>query len=137
AFEVVLGQGRILTTETDLAVRGKPSALIAVGDASVIDFDVLSTRQIRIYGNRLGVTDLSITTPDNKTYNFEVRVVADLDVLRGQLQCLFPDASLRLAQIRDHLVVEGEARDPAQVARILETLRAYLTSVRTGQVNTA
>src|SRR5208337_1863612 len=30
---------------------------------------------------------------------------------------------------RDHFVVEGEARDPAQIARIMETIRAYLTSV--------
>src|SRR5262245_13475250 len=32
ALEVLVGQGRILTTRTDLTVPGKPSALIAVGD---------------------------------------------------------------------------------------------------------
>lgn len=134
AFEVMVGQSRILTTKTDLAVRGKPSALVAVGDPTVADFQVLSVRQIRIGGQRLGITDLSIVTPDNQTYNFEVRVVTDLNVLRGQLHALFPDASLRLAQVRDHVVVEGQARDAAQVARILETIQAYLLSVQTSQV---
>src|SRR5262245_20870514 len=128
-FEVIVGQGRVLTTKSDLSVRGKPPALIAVGDPSVIEFQPLNLRQIRILGMRLGVTDLAITTPDSKTYNFEVRVVADLHVLRGQLHCLFPDASLKLSQIRDHVVVEGEARDAVQVARILETINAYLISI--------
>src|SRR5262249_58271124 len=88
-------------------------------------------------GLRLGSTDLSITTSDNRTYSFEVRVVADLDVLRGQLKCIFPDASIRLGQIRDHLIVEGEARDNFQIARILETIRAYLISIRSIQVRTS
>ena len=61
-------------------------------------------------------------------------MVADLHVLRGQLHCLFPDASLKLTQVRDHVVVEGQARDSAQVARIIETVKAYLVSVQTGQL---
>src|SRR5262245_57777737 len=41
AFEVVLGQGRILTLKKDLAVPGQPAPLIAIGDPTVIDFAVL------------------------------------------------------------------------------------------------
>jgi pilus assembly protein CpaC len=129
AFEVLLGQGRILTTKEKLAARGKEGALVAVGDPAVIDFAVVSPKQIRVIGRRIGVTDLSITTDDGRPYNFEVRVVADLNVLRGQLNCTFPDASLKLAQIRDHIVVEGQARDSAQVAQIIKTIEAYLASV--------
>jgi pilus assembly protein CpaC len=133
-FEVVLGQGRILTTKEDIAARGKPSALVALGDPSVADFAIVGPRQIRIIGERLGTTDLSITTSDGRTYTFEIRVVADLDILRTQLRCIFPDASLKLAQMRDHIVVEGQARSPAQVARIMETIQAYLASVTSQQV---
>ena len=75
------------------------------------------------------MTDLSITTARNETYTFEIRVLADLTVIQGKLRSAFPDASIKLSQVRDHLVVEGEARDPAQIARIMETIRAYLTSV--------
>ena len=131
-FEIIVGQGRILTVKEDFAV-GQKEALIAVGDPTVIDFYPINKRQIRITGRRIGVTDLSITTVKDQVYNFEVRVVADLNVLRGQLHCLFPDASLRLGQVRDHVVVEGQARDAMQVARILETIRLYLLSVQLGQ----
>ncbi|HVK08460.1 MAG TPA: pilus assembly protein N-terminal domain-containing protein, partial [Gemmataceae bacterium] len=133
AFEVLVGQGRILTTKVDLSVRGKPAALVAVGDPSVADFVVINARQIRVVGQRIGQTDLSITTPDGETYTFEVRVVTDLSVLQAKLACLFPDACVKLSNIRDHVVVEGQARDTAQVARILETIRAYLLSVTTAQ----
>jgi pilus assembly protein CpaC len=132
-FEVVVGQGRILTTKADFAIPGKAPALIAVGDPSVIDFVIINSRQIRIIGQRVGVTDLSITTGANQTYTFEVRVVADLGILLAQLHKNFPDASVKLSQIRDHVIVEGQARDSGQVARIIETVKAYLHSVEIGQ----
>jgi Flp pilus assembly secretin CpaC len=113
-FEVVVGQGRILTVKEDLMPPGKTS-LVAVGDPSIVDLFVVSRRQVRLVGLRMGVTDVSITTVDGRVYNLEIRVVMDLDVLRGQLRCLFPDAQLKLCQLRDHVVVEGQARDSAQV----------------------
>src|SRR5438046_2248792 len=87
---------------------GKDEAWVAVGDPTIIEFVVLNARQIRIVGLRMGTTDFSLTTRDNRTYGFEVRVVADLHVLQRQLERLFPDAkNLKLGQIRDHVVVEG------------------------------
>jgi pilus assembly protein CpaC len=129
AFEVVMGQGRILSIKAKL----KEDSWIAAGDPSVIDFSVVSPRQIRVIGQRIGVTDLSITTSAGESYNFEIRVVADLNNLRSQLACMFPDAQLRLGQIRDHIVVGGQARDTGQVARIIETIRAYLLSLQNSQ----
>ncbi len=134
AFEVIVGQGRILTLKESLAVKGKVEPLVAVGDPTVAEFSVVNPRQLRVTGLRMGVTDLSITTAGGEVYSLEIRVVADLDVLRAKLRCLFPDAALKLAPLRDHVVVEGQARDTAQVARILETIRAYLESVYTTQL---
>ncbi|MFO0841661.1 MAG: pilus assembly protein N-terminal domain-containing protein [Gemmataceae bacterium] len=134
AFEVIVGQGRILTLKESLGVKGKAAPLIAVGDPSVAEFAVVNARQVRVTGLRLGVTDLSITTSDGQVYSFEVRVVADLDVLRAKLRCVFPTASLKLGALRDHVIVEGQARDAAQVTQILDTIRAYLASVQVGQL---
>ncbi|HEV3262838.1 MAG TPA: pilus assembly protein N-terminal domain-containing protein [Gemmataceae bacterium] len=134
-FEVVMGQGRLLTLREDLAAgpsRARP--LIAVGDPSIVDFTPVNTRQIRLIGLRFGTTDLSITTWDNRVYTLEVQVVADLYVLRAQLKAMFPEASLKLAQIRDHVVVEGEARDHQQVAKIVETIKSYLVSLQASEL---
>jgi pilus assembly protein CpaC len=135
-FEVVVGEGRVLTLKEDIATA-KGAAMIATGSPYIIDFVVVSPRQLRIIGLRLGTTDLAITTSDNRTYSVIVRVVADLDVLRGQLKSIFPDATIRLGQIRDHIVVEGEARDNFQIARIMQIIQAYVLSIRGMEVQSA
>src|SRR5579884_1694345 len=129
--EVVLGQGCLLTLKQDLAFdRDRPRPLIAVGDPSVLRVVPASTRQLRLIGLRFGTTDLSITTWDSRTYTLKVQVVADLDVLQVQLRATFPDAAVKVSQIHDHLVVEGEARDATEIARILETIKAYVLSLQ-------
>lgn len=133
-FEVTVGQSRILSTKSDIAVPGKARALVAVGDPSVIDFVVLNSRQIRVVGKRVGVTDLVISTSANETYSFEVRVVVDLTILHAQLKKTFPDATVRMSQIRDHIILEGNAPDPGQVVRIVETVKAYMLSVFASQL---
>src|SRR6516162_4641241 len=65
-FEVFVGQGRLLTLKEDMVDPKKQSPLIATGDPSIIDFEVVGPRQLRITGRRIGVTDLSIVTQDNE-----------------------------------------------------------------------
>src|SRR5271157_5973568 len=127
-IDLLANQARILTLKQEITA-GPTQPLIAVGDPTILDFTVLNSRQLRITGHGIGVTDMSITTARNETYAFEIRVLADLTLIKSKLQAAFPDASIKLSQIRDHFVVEGEARDPAQIARIIQTIRAYLESV--------
>jgi len=131
-LDLLVNQARILTLKQEMTA-GPTQPLIAVGDPSIIEFAVVSPRQLRITGLRIGVSDLSITTARNETYIFEVRVLADLTLIQGKLRAMFPDASIKLSQLRDHIVVEGEARDQAQITRIIQTINAYLASVVAGQ----
>jgi pilus assembly protein CpaC len=137
-IEVKVGQGRFVALKEDLAVQGQPAPFIAVGDPSVVDFYQVGPKQLRLIGKKLGTTDLSITTGGNKTYDFEIQVVADLDVLRTQLKQMFPDAQLKLVQVRTRVIVEGQARDTATVSRIIATIDSYIRTVQsiylTGQV---
>ena len=124
-FEVVLGQSRILTLKEDLtAGAGEPT--IASGDPTIIEFLAVSPRQIRVTGLRYGATDLSVVTAKGEQVSFEIRVVADLTVLEAKLRSMFPDASIRLGQIRNNIVVEGEARNPLQITQIIRTVQTYL-----------
>ncbi len=136
-IEVVNGQSRILVVKEHLQTA-KKAASVFIGDQTIADFSfvrlpsrMLSIRERRHphRGKKFGVTDLVITTPDNKIFKFEVRVVADLDVLNLQLRTYFPDASLRVTQLREHFIVEGQARTTAQVARIMETVRGYVAAL--------
>ena len=129
-LEITLGQGRILSTRVDLSGPGG-KAVIAVGDPSVMDFVVLSPRQIRLIGHRLGTTDLSITTNDGQIVNFEVHVIADLSILEMRLKALFPDASVTLSQASGDIVVQGQARSPGQVAHIIQIVTTHVAAITT------
>jgi pilus assembly protein CpaC len=56
----------------------------------------------------------------------EARLKELVKTLGTTLQCLYPDANLRLSVVGDRLAVCGEARSAAQVAQIIDTLRAAM-----------
>lgn len=130
AIFLTIGQGRTLTTKEPISRSEQGIASIAVGDPTVLEFDVMpNPKMIRLLGNAPGTTDISFTTASGEAYSFEVHVGYDLELLSAQLRQLFPDADLRVGQISEHLVVEGQARSARQVELILQTLEAYLASV--------
>jgi pilus assembly protein CpaC len=57
-----------------------------------------------------------------------VHVIYDLRLLTAYLQQLFPEASIELKQLRDHIILQGQARSVEQIAQIERTLNAYLSS---------
>ncbi len=131
-IEVIVGRGRLLTFEKPLI---KPDTntipAIAVGDPTVLDFDLLPNSQmIRVLGKRVGVTDLSVITAEGKTLTFQVQVVYDLNLVRAHMKQVFPNATLNIAQIYEHIVVEGQAANVDQVNQIIQTLQALLTSIQ-------
>ena len=130
AFEVVIGQTRLLTVEKAITNDEHPDPHIAVGDSETLAWHLVDPRHIRVTGLRLGKTDLSVIAADGTTAHFEVVVMADLSLLRARLRQSFPDAVLELGQIRDHIVVEGQARDTQQVSQIIQMINAYVLSLR-------
>ncbi len=132
-LNIIVGQGRLITLRDQLSQDGTP-AFVAAGDPSVIDFEVIGPRQIRVIGLSMGVTDLSITTSEDYTHSLEVHVVADLEVLEARLQASFPNAQVKLSHLRNHLVVEGQAQSVVQADRILQTIEAYLMAVHSSQL---
>lgn len=129
-MQVVVGQGRLLTLRKELAQPGKASPLVAVGDPTILNFEVVGPRQIRLIGQRLGITDFSVMTSDDQHFNFQVHVIADLEFLSAKLESAFPEAELELGHLREHVFVKGQARDSRQVTQILATIQAYLNSLQ-------
>lgn len=129
-FEIIVGQGRLLPLrnpiDTQLGARA-----IAIGDPTVIDFEILPNPQlIRVIGRRVGVTDLSVVAANGQAYSFTIHVLYDIPLLEARLFQVFPSAQLNLRQMREHLIVEGQARNTAQVSQILQLLGSFLASVQ-------
>lgn len=132
SLRIIVGQGRLLTLKDELSHNGIP-AFVAVGDPSVVEFEVIGPRQIRIIGLAIGVTDLAVTTSEDHTFSIEVQVAADLELLSLRLQAAFPTAHLKLSSLRNNVVVEGQARDVVQADRILRTIDTYLSAIHSSQ----
>lgn len=128
-IEIVLGRARIITLKAPLATEsGVP--LVAVGDPTALDFDVAGPRHIRLIGKRVGVSDFAITTDTGETYAFDVHVTYDIPLLQTYLEQIFPDASIALQQLREHVVLKGQARSAGQVTQIVAALQLYLASMQ-------
>jgi pilus assembly protein CpaC len=129
-ISLIVGQARLLTLRTDLTSdRGK--GVIAVADPSVVDFDILpNPRLIRLTARRVGVTDLSIVSAAGEIFNFEIHVTYDLDLLNAQMKQIYPDLHLRLFQLREHVVVEGQVRSIRQADQVLNTIELVLQSLQ-------
>lgn len=128
SIAVVYGQSRLITTKKPIA-SSDGVAVIGVADPTVVDFDVLGPQLIRIVGKRIGVTDLSFVTADGETFAYQINVGYDLQLVEAQLKQLFPDAMIKLGQLREHIVVEGQARSDFQVNQIVQTLQSYALSM--------
>jgi pilus assembly protein CpaC len=61
----------------------------------------------------------------------EARLQEVQKILNARLQCLFPDASLKVTAVGERILVEGEARSTAQVAQILNTVRGAIGEIQT------
>lgn len=127
---LIVGQARLLTLRTDLTSQhGK--GVIAVADPSIVDFDIMpNPRLIRLTARRAGVTDLSIVTADGEICNFEIHVTYDLDLLNAQMKQIYPDLQLRLFQLREHVVIEGQVRSIRQADQVLNTIELVLQSLQ-------
>ena len=123
-----LGRGRILTTPSPISKTGD-IAVIAVGDPSIADFEVLpNPRMLRLIGKRPGITDLTLVTSDEETLVYQLQVEYDLDILEARLRQAFPSALVRIKQLGSHLILEGQARDPQQSVLIEKTVRGFIES---------
>ncbi len=132
-MEVIVGQGRLLSLNQRLATEERDGAIIALGDPAVVDFEVIGLTRIRLTGLRIGTTDLSLTTADGLSRSIEIHVVADLRTLRARLESIFPDASVTVTQVADHLVLRGQARTAAQAQSIYQMTELWLKSVQSAQ----
>jgi len=125
-FEIIAGQARYLILKRDLARpdgQGKVRPLVAAGNSTIIDLDIIHSRLIRVVGRRIGATDLTILLDDNSLYTLRVHVVYDLETLRSRLSQQFPEVQIPLRQTRETITVSGMAPDPLDMRNVIRMIR--------------
>ncbi len=131
-FEVVVGRSKLLTLNEPLAsFENESIPVVATGDPTVIDFDILPNSQmIRVLGRRVGMTDLSVITRNGQAYTFQVKVSYDINVLTAFIKQRFPHSNIRIGQLYEHLIVEGEASGVQQSAQIIQLIESFANSAQ-------
>ncbi len=129
-LELAVGQARTLTLKKPVS-EGKEVGVIAVGDPTIADFEVLpNPRMLRISGRRAGVTDLTIILGEDEVVTFEVVVQYDLELLRREIAKHFPDSAVTVTQFRESVLLEGQVRTAAQASQIVNIAESWLASGR-------
>lgn len=125
-LELFIGQARTLTLKKPIA-EGKVVGVVAVGDPSIADFEILpNPRMLRLSGKRAGVTDLTIILADESSLTLQVFVQYDLELLQAQVHQRFPDADIKISQLRESLILEGQVRSAAVAAQIVAIAEAWM-----------
>jgi len=129
-LELAVGQARTLTLKKPVS-EGKEVGVIAVGDPTIVDFEVLpNPRMLRVSGRRAGVTDLTIILGEDEVVTFEVVVQYDLELLRREIAKHFPDSAVSVSQFRESVLLEGQVRTAAQASQIVNIAESWLASGR-------
>src|SRR5262249_38780885 len=107
---------------------------IQIGDEKIVDYTLITPKQISLLAKSLGDTVLNLWFNDDKVISYLVRVVPDPDLratlearyakLAADINRAFPDSRVCLTLVGDKLVVSGQAKDVAEATQILRIARA-------------
>lgn len=136
-IELSVGQARTLTLKKPIS-EGKAVGVVAVGDPTIADFEILpNPRMLRLTAKRAGLTDLTIILGDESILTLQILVKYDLDLLRAELSQRFPDASIRISQLRENIVLEGQVRTAAIATQIVAIAETWLARGQGGSKSAA
>lgn len=124
--ELAVGQSRTLTLKKPIS-EGKAVGVVAVGDPTIADFEILpNPRMLRLSAKRAGVTDLTIILGDDSVLTLQIFVKYDLELLNAEIQHRFPDTAIKISQLRENIVLEGQVRTAAMASQIVGIAEAWL-----------
>lgn len=92
---------------------------VSITDPTIADVKTLSPTQVLLVGKAVGTTDLLVWNEKEEVRRTKVQVmVADLEVLSGELRRLFPDTTLQLSPSGRAIVLTGQMARADQVVQL-------------------
>ncbi len=115
----------VLGTHLQLPLE-RPVTRVAVGDPTVLSFELLDELQLLLLGKSVGRTSLLVWSGDGPPARYAIAVEPDLSLLREALNELAPDVRVSSALDRDAIVLRGMVRDATERAAVEAAARAWL-----------
>jgi pilus assembly protein CpaC len=99
----------------------EPITRLSIGDSSIADVMLVSSKQIYILGKKTGSTNLNLWTGGNRVSVIDLAVGSDTASLRNLLFELLPDEkTFRISAAGDSLVLSGKMSDALKVQQAVK-----------------
>jgi len=122
----------LVSTHASLGFE-KTVARVAVGDESIVSFELLSEKEVLVLGRALGRTSVMVWFTDGTTESFIFHVRRDLSLLEEALKEIHPSIFVRSAPDRDAVVLRGTVPDVSFANAAEELAQRYLDARRGGR----
>ncbi len=119
-LDLVLGKSMVIESPVSL---GRAS----IANPKVADALVLSSRQVYVNGNKIGVTNLTLWKENDEIFKiFDVHVVPDLTGLKEQLHLVFPEEkNIKVTAAHEHITLSGVVSSAVKLSRAVSIAEAY------------
>lgn len=100
---------------------------VSITNSDIADVNVVSAREVVIYGKQPGATSLLVWTNGHRQrhYSYTVHVPADVAALEAALQNFFPDDSVQARAVGNTIYLNGYARTPRARTRIVDLAEKF------------
>jgi pilus assembly protein CpaC len=129
-LELKLGGSEMIKTPA-------PFTRVAIANPDIADVVVLSTREIYIYGKKLGFTSMVLWEEDKEKTVLDVVVSLEATALKKQLYDLFPNEKIEVYASETGVVLSGTVSGPEVMEEVLRLTRTFLPKTATGSADTS
>lgn len=99
---------------------------IYIGDPEIVDFVMVSPKEIYITGKRAGTTNMMLWNNDTVSAIYDLAVCYDLSLLKEQLFELMPEEkNLRVNRISDTITLTGTVSSVDKLAQVTALARTF------------
>lgn len=103
---------------------------VFISDPNVADYQVIDKRRVVVFGKQVGNASLAVYGDGRTLATRKIWVNLSFDALRQQVQVLYPDAQVSIANIADKVVLSGTVPNEQQKDQINQLVGELLEKER-------
>ena len=130
-FQVLQQRSELQMTEQFSHILESQNRITRVDgfDPEIVTVTALTPNQVRVRGERAGVTSVVLTDEFDNAYTVEVFVTGDVRHLQAYLRQLFPEASVQAIKLQEGVVLRGVVTEPDHITEIVDVAEEFFPKV--------
>ncbi|MGB0748437.1 MAG: type II and III secretion system protein family protein [Magnetospiraceae bacterium] len=101
---------------------------VVIGDASLVEFKILDSGKIFLFGRALGSTNIYVMSRGKIIHESEVVVTMDPDEVAAAIRALMPEENITVKAGRDAIFLTGKVRSATAAADALSITERFVPS---------